>query len=695
MKRKKLFAGRASEWIILSVLLVLIAYLPLWQNDFIKSWDDDRYILENPLIESIDLSSVAAMFTNYYDGHYHPLTLFSLALDHAIGGKTPTIYHIHNLLLHLINTVLVFFFVRFLLRKSDYFIPGIAAILFGIATMHTESVAWAAERKNLLFTAFFFSSIIMYLKYTYSGKARFYAGSAILFLLSILSKASAVTLAPTLILLDYYNGRNLFGRKEIAGKIPYFILAAGAAYVAVLAQKHTWGENLSQNYYPFVERLFYASKAFILYGIKLFLPFRLSAFYPYTGITVISGIVFIILATGVLLGAFFLIRKIPVVGFGLLFFIINISLLLKLFEVPAGDYFMADRYSYVASAGLFIAAGYGIYKLSLAGKMIRNIAVAGLFIYVFITLLQTLNRSLIWRDDESFYTDIVAKYPEEPVAYTNRGAFREKTGSLKGALNDFTAVVKNAPGDYKGYANRAAILMQLSDYEGAARDYRKAVKLKPGKDELYGSLGFALLQQGDFRGATAILDTAISLNPAVRDYYNNRGNAYYALGSYGKAISDYGLAIARDSSYANAWFNRGIAFLNLNNLSRAESDLTRVITLKPGNADAYMNRAIAFSRGGDINRAFDDYGKALSINPNYTEAYLNRGIDYFQAGRLNEALDDLNSALSLNPNLVPAYYFRGMVYIGLENRELACKDLSIASESGFYMAKEKLTNYCK
>ncbi|MBN1340982.1 MAG: tetratricopeptide repeat protein [Bacteroidales bacterium] len=676
-------------------LLTFLVYIPLFRNNFISSWDDDRYILNNPHIMSLDAGAISGMFSTYYDGHYHPLTLVSLAFDFAIAGKDPVIFHFHNLLLHLINTLLVFFLVKRLSKSSRNIIPGVAALLFGISAMHVESVAWAAERKNLLFSAFFFGSLLLYLKYISSHKLNLYVASLALFLLSLLSKASALTLAPTVLLIDYFAGRNLLSRKVMAEKAPFFLLAITAGLVAILAQKHTWGENLSQNYYPFAERLFYAGKALTLYAVKLFVPAGLSAFYPYTEISVVTGVAYTALAAGMIFFALLLLKKSPIVGFGIMFFFINISLLLKLFEVPAGDYFMADRYSYAASAGLFLIAGYGVDRLLNSGKILRIVVLGLLGIYFLMVFLHTMNRVTLWKTDESFYSDIIDKYPDESVAYLNRGAYRKENGNLRGALADFSAVIRHTPGNYKGYANRAAVYLQLSDNEKAAKDYMKAVKLRPGRDELYGSLGLALLRQGDYREALTRLDTAILLNPSVPEYYNNRGNAWYAAREYQKAIADYSLAILKDSLYANALFNRGIAFLNLNNLVQAETDFSEAIRLNPRNAEAFMNRAIVWSRQGAPEKAFADYDKAIAIHPGYTEAYLNRGVDLYRSGKLNEALDDLNKTLSLNPNLAPAYYFRGLTLIALGKKEQGCNDITTASNSGFYPALSELTILCK
>ncbi len=191
-------------WIIGILLLVLLVYIPLHQNGFLVSWDDNRYIIDNPHIKSLNQNSILQSFTIFYDGHYHPLTLISLAIDYNLYELNPRGYHVTNLILHLLNTFLVFWFVFLMLKKEDRIIPLITALLFGISTMHVESVAWASERKNLLFATFYLLSLICYLHYLKKEQVRIYILSLVLFVFALLSKVMAIPLVFSLLLIDYF-----------------------------------------------------------------------------------------------------------------------------------------------------------------------------------------------------------------------------------------------------------------------------------------------------------------------------------------------------------------------------------------------------------------------------------------------------------------------------------------------------------
>ncbi|MCD4735818.1 MAG: tetratricopeptide repeat protein [Bacteroidales bacterium] len=560
--------------------------------------------------------------------------------------------------------------------------------------MHVESVAWADERKNLLFAAFFLGSLLAYTGFIDSKKGKFYILALFLFLLALFSKAAAVTLAPTLLLFDYFWQRKLLSKKVLIEKAPFFLLAILFGIIAVLAQKDTWGEDLSQEYYTFPERVLYASKAFVFYIVKLIIPFKLSAFYSYREHTYLLEILTVLLSLFSLYIIYRFRKKNPFITFGLLFFIVNIFILLKLFEVPAGDYFMADRYVYIPSLGVFLLAGIGVEKLIRNPKSGRYFKIV-LAVYLLFIGLQTFNRVMVWEDDETFYSDIIRKYPDEPVAYTNRGGFRKMTGNREGALKDFNKAIQYRPDDYKGYANRGAVQLDLGKFDKAKDDYAKANELKAGNAEIIAKLGFAKLNTKDPMGAVSELDRAIILNPTVAEYYSNRGTAKFNLKRLNEAVIDYSDAIELDNKYITAWFNRGLVYLNMNKTEEAISDFGKVIELDPRHVKAYMNRGVAWSRSGSLKRAIEDYNKAIQLNPNYLEAYLNRGIDRCQAGDYKGALEDLNLAISGNPGIPVAFYFRGLAKIELGKKSEACEDLKTALSMGFRSAREKLTGLCQ
>lgn len=685
-------------WLLLILFLTFLVYLPILQNGFLKTWDDNRYVTGNLYIQKLSPEAVGKMFMVYYDGHYHPITLVSLAIDHHFGGLTPKVYHVHSLILHLLNTLLVFGFLYLLFRKKNTFIPLVTAFLFGISTMHIETVAWISERKNLLYALFFFASLISYLKYIETEKYGLYLISLAFFLLSILSKSTAITLAVTLILIDFYFKREVFSRRVIFEKIPFFLLALIFGVVAVLAQKTTWGEDLSQVHYSFAERFMFSGFAFIVYVVKLVFPFRMSGFYPYpaemTSVLIAVNILFTLLTIINVAAAFYFFRDSKVSAFGVLFFSINIFLLLKMFEVPAGDYIMADRYAYVPSIGILmlLAAGFGI--LTRQKLLIKYIGRSLLIIYSLFIMLQTFNRVPIWEDDISFFSDIILKYPGSETAYTNRGAIRKEKRELKGALADFNKALEIRNNDYKAWSNRGAVYIDLGDFSSALADYQQAIKLKPDHPQILADYGFAQMQTGDLNGAFESFNKTLELKSFNPEVYVNRGTLRYRAGDYAGAIEDYNKASNQNPEYVNAYFNRGLARLMTNDLQGAIDDFLSAIKLDPSHEQAWSNMGVAWSRLNDFNKAMECYDKAIGLQPDYFEARLNRGIDKYYAGDFGGSLVDLNKTIELNEGLAPAYFFRAMANLKSGNQQV-CDDLEKALSLGFQAASEAIQTYCK
>ncbi|MGA2824073.1 MAG: phospholipid carrier-dependent glycosyltransferase, partial [Bacteroidales bacterium] len=261
--------------LIIIILISFITYLPVFHNSLL-AWDDDGYIKNNPLIYSINLKEI---FSQYVLGNYHPVTILTLATEYHFFGSNETGYHVVNLFLHLLNVIFVFYTVFLLSDKAG--VALVASLLFGIHPLHVESVAWVAELKDLLYAFFFLASYVFYLKYIKNQQKKFYLIAFFLFLVSLLSKAMAVSLPVVLILTDYFKGRKI-NIKTLLEKVPFFLLAFVIGVLAILAQKSSAAIQ-DMAIYTFPQRIVFACYGFITYLFKLLLPLNLSAYYPYPG----------------------------------------------------------------------------------------------------------------------------------------------------------------------------------------------------------------------------------------------------------------------------------------------------------------------------------------------------------------------------------------------------------------------------
>jgi len=338
-ENRRLYLGMSAI-----LLITFLVYLPALHNNLLN-WDDNAYITDNLLIRTINLKDI---FSRFVMGNYHPLTILVLAVEYKLFGLDAVGYHAVNISLHLINTMLVCYTV--LLLSDKIIIALVAALLFGVHPLHVESVAWAAELKDLLYTLFFLASYIFYLKYIKIRQTKFLFIALLLFLLSLLSKAMAASLPAVLLLTDYFKGRKI-NVKVILEKVPFLLLAGILGIVAVFAQK---GAIQDIDIFTFPQRMVFACYGFVSYLFKTVLPVNLSAYYPYP---IKSGsnipvffysylLLFIIFSFIV----FHSLKHTKKLFFGIAFFAITVFLVLQL--LPVGNAIMADRYSYIPTIGI-------------------------------------------------------------------------------------------------------------------------------------------------------------------------------------------------------------------------------------------------------------------------------------------------------------------------------------------------------
>lgn len=526
-------------WIFAILLLTLIVYLPSFNNEFIN-YDDQRLITNNPLIREFSYKNIKTWFTEYVDDVYQPLTMLSWSIDYAAGGLKPFMFHLTNLLLHLLNTFLVFRLIYLLVRRSDMAV--IIAVLFGIHTFHVESVVWMSERKDLLYALFFLASLVMYIRFVNSNKTKYLFISMFLFLMSLLSKGQGVTLAVTLIIIDYFLGRKLLSKKVILEKIPFFILAMTFGIIAVLGHKASGTLEEEAVVFEFPERFAFACYGFTQYIIKSFIPYELSAFYPYP--EKINGSIpsvywlYLIPVICIFILTLLSLKRSKYPAFGLLFFIINIVLVLKLFQVQIGYFIMTDRYSYIASIGIFfiIAAAYKyIYD-----KQVRYKLPASLLLVIYVAALSvfSFNRTQQWKDSITVWNDVLSKYPALKWAWNKRGLAKKEKGDYQGAITDYNEAIKLKP-YAAAYTNRGVVKGMLGDLKGAVADFDKAINIKPYDFDAYNNRAVAKGNLGNFRGAIEDLGMAIHLKPDFATAYFTRGQAYIQIKNKNKACEDF------------------------------------------------------------------------------------------------------------------------------------------------------------
>jgi tetratricopeptide (TPR) repeat protein len=602
--------------IVLAILFLLccIVFYPVFSADFIN-WDDFDYVVNNPYITSISINNIVQLLTEYRSGNYHPISVLSYLLDYSINGLNPFVFHAINLIFHFINGFLVYVLITKLFKDKVF--GFIIAILFVINPLQVETVAWVAERKNLLYALFFFLSLIYYVSFIEKQQKKFLLLSLLFFVLSCLSKATAVTLVPILFCIDYLFKRKLFSRVILLEKLPFLFIAFVIGIIAIVAQKQSESINF-ENSITFLERIIIAGNSLIMYVTKLLIPLKLSAMYPYPAHDKIPPLYNVMIVV-CMAATFLLIRyrkKIPkIYVFGTLFYFFNIAIVLQL--LPVGRFTMADRYMYVASIGIYIVVVAALKKLYEKNRLVLS----SIFVYATALCILTYNQTEVWKNDIILWTNVIDNYPKVEEAYDYRADAYSKVGKYNETIRDYDKLIALIPNREVAFNNRAIYKQKIKDYYGAIDDYNRAVELKPDYVEAYWGRAIALRDIKEYKESIEDFNWVEKFNPNYKDLWYQKGYTKLMAGYVQKALSDFDEAIKHGGNLPLIYNNKAIAYHFLKNYEEAIQNLTMAIKLKPDYGEAYFNRAFVYFSKTDTLKACDDFNKALAVGYEKSRPY--------------------------------------------------------------------------
>ncbi len=624
-------ADRAAQssvsrvWIGFGVIAAtaFIVFSPALGSE-LQGWDDYNYIRDNLLIRTLSWENLVRIFSvnTIVVGNYHPLTVLSYILEYQVAGTKPFLYHFDNLLLHLANTGLVCLLAWRLTGRT--WATLITAALFALHPMRVESVVWAAERKDVLYTFFFLLSLLSYISFLVSerGKTKNYLLSLLFFILSILSKGQAVVLPLVLVLTDTWFNRKI-SLKTLMNKVPFLILALASGVVALTAQHNSLTEQRMLAL-PAAERVIIVLFNVSAYLYKLIYPFNLSSFYPYPAPGDMTWVYVGAAVTVVLFpAAFLLFRRNRSVVFGLLFYLLTLSVVTQI--LPVGNAIIADRYTYIPYIGLFFMAAM-IFDRILARKpggrsWLPAIPVLVLAVFSVKSYLQ----AQVWHDNVSLWENAIRQNPKNGLAYNNLAQWYIEAGE---------------------HARAVPLLRKAVENEATFASVHHA----------YQNLGVALSHLGNDAEAIRNFSQAIGLRPAFAEAYFGRGLSLTALGRYSEAVADFSRIIdSLDPGDTRAYYSRGIALNRMNQPDQAITDYSTAIRLDPDYSPAYVNRGNIYYGRGNLDAALDDYTRALAANPDDGTTCLNRSYVLFRMKRYREALQDALRARELKIQVHPKY----------------------------------------
>jgi hypothetical protein len=558
-------------WLLLVAGITAVCLFPMLKNEF-TNWDDEYYVINNQMLRGPDWK---AIFSQQVLGNYHPLTILSYAFNYAISGLDPFSYLFVNYLFHLINTILVFYFIWNISGKNK-FIAAFVAIIFGIHPMHVESVAWVAERKDVLYTCFFLLSLLQYWKYLVSGKRKYFWICFTLFVLSLLSKPAAIILPFVLLLLDYWYSRS-FSWKVLVEKIPFFVLSVLFGIITVKIQSSSAMVGL--NVFSITDRLLFACYTLMTYFYRFFFPYPLSAFHPFPmtnqpGDAILFSPIFVV----ALLVSLWFLRKNKIVIFGILFFVVNLLLVLQF--VAVGLTIVSERYTYVPYIGLAFMFAMLVNQIKIIPQKLA-LGVAAIFIIVFGIL--TFQRTKVWKNSGTLWTDALKYAPKAPYARTNRANYLSKL-----ALRS----------DQKPFAD--------SIYKVAMEDCAIALATWPNHAPAYECRGLMYLDRKQFKEALADANELIRIKPNNRMGYDIRATSYYKLNEPLKALADYDKCIAISPTDHRSHYNRGLILMyTVKNYDESLKAFTTAINILPL-ANYYLYRSMCYNSMGNVAKAKED-----------------------------------------------------------------------------------------
>lgn len=553
--------------IILVITVTTLLYLPALNNQF-NNWDDYVYITSNNQIE-LNWTNVSNSFLHgETHGMYVPLTALSNSITYHFFKLNPKPYIAINLIIHLCNIVLLFIFLSKILKSS--FVPLVVTTIFALHPLNVEVVAYAAGRRDVLFVFFYLLSIIFYIDSITKKRITYYLISIAFAILALLSKGNALTIVATLFIIDLFLGKRFKDKSVWLNKIPFLLLSIITIYKINNAIMYAVGSSgiftdisfeKTVSITPF-QHIIYACTAFMQYIARLIIPYNLSLVHSYPikdhGYFIPTSYYIYSLSFVLLIFSFIRIaRRKRVIAFGILFYVINIVLLLQIIR---NSYALTnDHYAYFAGIGIFLVVAEGLNILYNKYKVFTYVLLSVYFVFLG---FYSSERIKVFKNSITLWKDVAEKYPNDKTANYNLAVFYDnrqdydrallyysktinvdpnntdaamnravifaKNGNLKDALNDLNVAILIDSSKAKPYMNRGCVLQGLKRFDESINDFNKAISLQPSYDLAFINRAVSKIALNDFKNAVVDCDSAISVNKNPR-YYQIRDVASNAM----------------------------------------------------------------------------------------------------------------------------------------------------------------------
>ena len=622
--------------------MTIATYCQLTECDFI-SFDDNLYVAENSYVQDgLTYKGIIWTFTTFHAGNWHPLTWLSHMLDCELYGLNPMGHHWTNLLFHVANTLLIFFI--FQKMTGAIWKSAFVAALFAVHPLHVESVAWVAERKDILSTFFGLLMIIAYYRYVNKPNIAKYLLIILFLSLGLMAKPMLVTMPFVLLLLDIWPLKRLnFSLNQLPDKnsnlmlliwekIPLIILAVISIILTFLAQQSS-GSVQSLELIPINYRIANALIAYSGYFIKVIWPQNLSVFYPHLGINqpiwkVVSSTLFLI---GTCFWAIRASKKYPYMLVGLLWYIITLLPVIGLIQVGAQS--MADRYTYIPLTGLFIIFTWGMHDLlSKNERYLNSILSLSAVIIISALSLISFNQVKHWKNSTALFENAINVTDDNWLAHNNLGAELYNKEKLDKSVFHFQEALKIKPLYFSAIYNVGKAYHKKDKLDKAIFYYNNALKIKPEHEDTHNNLANLLFALGKIDEAASHYTSILRINPDNADVHNNLGYLLVTQKKRKEALLHFNEALRINSKHADALYNLGCLMIKQGKSEEAIVHLAKFLTvldfedkkkINPDYAEVYYKIGKILYKKGKLKEADIFFSKAININPNYSEAVEN------------------------------------------------------------------------
>ncbi|MHC4738210.1 MAG: tetratricopeptide repeat protein [Planctomycetota bacterium] len=660
--------------IYLALTLITIGVFHQVHNYEFLSYDDPDYVSANKHVRAgLTTDSIIWACTTGYFSYWHPLTWLSHMLDCDLFGVSPGWHHLTNLFLHVANTLLLFAVLK--LMTAALWRSAFVAALFALHPLHVESVAWIAERKDVLSTLFWLLTMAAYIRYVRSPSLKWYLLTILAFAMGLMAKPMLVTLPFTLLLLDYWPlARFKLGQtikdtdwkvlyRLFTEKIPLFIIAAVTSVITFIVPRGS-GAVPGLKELTLIPRLTNALISYAKYIEKMFWPSRLAVFYPraieaFPTWRILAAVVLLLVITSL---AVRLARTRKYLLVGWLWYVGILVPVIGLVQV--GDQAMADRYTYVSLIGLFIIITWGLNDL-LGKSRYHKIVLAASAVPVIVALsICSYFQQQHWRNSGTIFQHAINVTEGNYVAHSSLAYFLHDQGKIDQAIAHSAKSLQIRPNYVNAHIALGRALLEADRIDEAIKCFNTALKFKPDFDLAYVNLGVAYVRQGKFDQGIIRFAKALEIEPECAEAHNNIGVELARRGNLEEAIKHYKEALRIKPGYPEVYVSLGEVFLRQGKLEEAFKGYSTALQINPEFAEAHKVQGKVLLLQGRFADAVEKYKQVLLLQPDNPASHNDLGVALSLQGKSDEAIVHFKEALRLDPNSAPAHFILARALTG-------------------------------